>query len=447
MKRYSKLLVFFVVLAIMAAPMVVTATGNNTKLAGTTLVVYTGEGELSDGVNAQIGEFEKKTGAKVKVIAEPFTMLWDKLSIDLAAKSSAYDVLVMTIETAAPYTTAGWVEPLDKYINNPKIAAPDVDIKDFMKSQLDAYKDKKGRICGLPYKPDVELYYYRKDLFEDPKEQKAFKEKYGYDLAPAKTWEQYFQIAEFFTRPEKKLYGSLFMGKKHIQLLTNFTTRYYGTGKQFLDKNYMPTINSPEGIKVMKSFRWELLNTTPPGTDNWEWPQTNTAFLQGLCAQHITWPGLSKMVETPDGPWGKSEVVGKVGITVPPGWKDGKPSSMMGGWFASVSAYSKNKVAAYKLAEFLTSKDGEPLKIASGNDPCRLSNFKKFAAKYPIYPVMQKALDMSYPLPKIPEWPEMWQIAQEEVHAGITGVKSEEQACADMDKRWKEVLKKAGYIK
>ena len=37
----------------------------------------------------------------------------------------------------------------------------------------------------------VKVYLYRKDLFEDPEVQAAFKEKYGYDLAPATTFAQY----------------------------------------------------------------------------------------------------------------------------------------------------------------------------------------------------------------------------------------------------------------
>ena len=68
----------------------------------------------------------------------------------------------------------------------------------------------------------------------------------------------------------------------------------------------------------------------PPGTDNWEWPETNAAFLSGVVARTVTWPGLSKMCETPEGDWGKSEVVGKVGWTTAPGWEEGKPATTMG---------------------------------------------------------------------------------------------------------------------
>ncbi len=37
----------------------------------------------------------------------------------------------------------------------------------------------------------IKVYLYRKDLFEDPEVQAAFKAKYGHDLAPAKTHAEY----------------------------------------------------------------------------------------------------------------------------------------------------------------------------------------------------------------------------------------------------------------
>ncbi|MDB5052342.1 MAG: sugar transporter substrate-binding protein, partial [Bacilli bacterium] len=49
---------------------------------------------------------------------------------------------------------------------------------------------------------------------------------------------------------------------------------------------------------------------------------------------------------------------------------------------------------AYKFIEFITSKDMELLKIASGNDPTRISNYKRneVAASNPIYPVLAESL-------------------------------------------------------
>src|SRR5215831_16053460 len=54
------------------------------------------------------------------------------------------------------------------------------------------YRDNQmkvgGKIYGFPDDGDVFIMYYRRDLFEDPAVQKAFKDKTGKDLAVPKTW-------------------------------------------------------------------------------------------------------------------------------------------------------------------------------------------------------------------------------------------------------------------
>lgn len=324
------------------------------------------------------------------------------------------------------------------------IADPNLNLDDFIDSQIDVMT-VDDQHYGLPWKPDVMIYYYRKDLFEDEANKAAFKEKYGYDLEPAKTWEQYMDIAEFFTRPDENLYGSVFMGMSHNQLSMCLQTRFYGTGLKWFDDDYNSNCNTEEFRKVIESFKWELENTTPPGTDNWEWPEANTAFLSGIAAQTVTWPGLSKMCETPEGDWGKSEVVGKVGWTTAPGWEDGEPHTTMGGWWAYISAFSTKKAAAYKFIEFVTSQEGELLKVSAGCDPARQSNFDLLAKDDPFYEVFADSLAISIPTPLIPRWNSFDVDSRDVVHAAITGEMSVEDAAAEVDNLLNTFLEEEGY--
>jgi multiple sugar transport system substrate-binding protein len=413
-------------------------------LSGKTITVYTAEGELSNSVNAQKGRFIELTGCAVNVVAIPMANFKQKLSVDLASKSNEYDVIVVPAEQEL--VDNGWVEPLTKYVTDAKIADPNLKLDDFIPALLQVMTND-GVLYGFPWKPDAMVYYYRKDLFNDEANKAAFKEQYGYDLAPAKTWEQYFDIAKFFTRPEENLYGSLFMGMNHLQLSNNVQTRFYGTGLYWFDENYKSNLNTPEFKKVLESFRWELQNTTPPGTENWEWPETNTAFLSGMAAQHVTWPGLSKMVETPEGDWGKSEVVGKVGWTTVPGWKEGKPATMAGGWWTYVSSFAKEKVAAYKFIEFITSQEGEHLKIATGCDPARQSNFNMLAKENPFMEVFGDSLGIGVPAPLIPRWSSFEIEFLDAIHGAITGQVPIEDAMKEADDTLNNFLKSEGLQK
>ncbi|MGN9790354.1 hypothetical protein ACTMTU_04520 [Streptomyces sp. OZ13] len=53
----------------------------------------------------------------------------------------------------------------------------------------------KGRYLGMPAWTNSKILFYRRDLFEDAKEQAAFEKKYGYPLAPPTSWGQFSDAA------------------------------------------------------------------------------------------------------------------------------------------------------------------------------------------------------------------------------------------------------------
>ena len=60
---------------------------------------------------------------------------------------------------------------------------------------------------------DVSALYYLKSNYTDDAKKKAFKEKYGYDLAPPTTWQQAKDQAIFLSNPPN-FYGTQFAGKE-----------------------------------------------------------------------------------------------------------------------------------------------------------------------------------------------------------------------------------------
>jgi multiple sugar transport system substrate-binding protein len=54
------------------------------------------------------------------------------------------------------------------------------------------------KVYALPLLGDELLCFYRQDLFQETQHQDAFKKKYGRDLGPPATWQQFLQIAEYF---------------------------------------------------------------------------------------------------------------------------------------------------------------------------------------------------------------------------------------------------------
>jgi multiple sugar transport system substrate-binding protein len=66
------------------------------------------------------------------------------------------------------------------------------------------YRDKllvwDGHAYALPLLGSAPLFYYRDDLFSDSSNREAFQKKHGRTLAPPKTWDEFEEIAMFFSQ-------------------------------------------------------------------------------------------------------------------------------------------------------------------------------------------------------------------------------------------------------
>src|SRR4029079_2555814 len=117
-----------------------------------------------------------------------------------------------------------------------------------------------GKYYAAPCEIDAGGFAYRKDLFEDPKEQAAFKEKYKRELKVPETWQQLKDIAEFFQRPEQKLYGvTMFTDPDGYDAVTmGFQQIMWSWGGRYCDENTFKVegvLNSPESIQGLEFFR------------------------------------------------------------------------------------------------------------------------------------------------------------------------------------------------
>jgi multiple sugar transport system substrate-binding protein len=285
---------------------------------------------------------------------------------ELTARSSAYDLLVFPPYFLGDFVALGFLRDLDQYKS---LVDPQLD--DYLPVYRDPVIKRNGKLYALMYDGDNLQVIYRTDLFNDPTEQKNFKAKYGWDLAPPKTWDQFMQIAEFFTRPPN-LYGTAFYAQRGF-CYAWFINIFAGMGGRWFSDDMKPGINSEAGVKALEMLVKQK-QYSPPNILQIGYPELNDAFLNGSTAMVVQWNDLPLKVGDPK----MSKVVGKGGVAPIPVRTYMPYSRVM-----AVSAFSKNPEDAYRVAAHMQLPEVTITYVYDSNcgqDPYRASSLKWEAA-------------------------------------------------------------------
>lgn len=328
------------------------------KLSGATITVFAED--LTINCSKTVAPlFQRLTGITINNQSSPFLSHVTKIMGDVTVTHGAYDAVFAEQSLVPDLLAAGYAYPLDDWVAkyNPSLG-------DYVHPLDQLWTRVNGRVYGLPTDGDIFIFYYRKDLFNDPKEKAAFQKKYGRSLAVPRTWDEFRQVAEFFTRPHQGLYGVAEPRVKGFNYFW-FFQRFGALQGQYFDPATMkPGINGPEGIKALQDLK-DQNQFMAPDVLSWGYVEVLTAYAQGHAAMTTTWPALGKTVEDPT----QSKVVGRTGYATVPGYllngKLSARSTTAPGYCLTVSRYSKNPLATYLYSQFVTSP--EILKYADMN--------------------------------------------------------------------------------
>jgi multiple sugar transport system substrate-binding protein len=212
---------------------------------------------------------------------------------------------------------------------------------------------KDGHLYMIPRHADISVVHYRKDLYDDPANQSAFKEKFGYDLAAPTTWKELGDQATFFAKPGSNFWGTQWAGKEE-GLSGRFYEILVANGGNLFDKDLKPIFNNEVGLKTA-TWMHDLYQagTLPPDMTNYLWPEVANNFCKGQIAVYTEWYGWYSYFQDP-----KScpDVAGKFGLVRAPVGDGNVHSGWAGAHGYSIPLTSKNKEAAAQLIKFLTSE-------------------------------------------------------------------------------------------
>ena len=442
----------FVVCGVVTAPLAMGATSQEAtwsqQYKGTTLRMV-GEATLNTQILTNLaGDFEKKTGIKVVIEQAPYDSLVQKATLDFASHKASYDVLSIPYEYLGAFAEKKYIVP---GVLKKGGTAPGYSDGDIIPALWKASSDWKGQVYGAPSNSAVMMMFYRKDLFNNSAERRAFQTKYGHALAPAKTWPEYRQIAEFFTRKKgrtlagKKLdrdfYGLTLTGKRHVSTALEYFNYAWTNGGGFFTNAGQPAINSAGNVKGL-TYELSLTKFAPPSYTTTTWDEMTTAFQQGTVAQALAWGDTAGGLEDPKA----SRVVGKMGYASIPVAKAGNtPTAHLGSWTYAVNTDSRNQDASALFIKWALSRDIQKKMAEAGGLPASAPVFKDatLIKKLPYWKQELVSLSQAKSRPRIPQWGAIAEVLQDDLSKALGNSASPKSALDDAQTRITAILKGA----
>jgi multiple sugar transport system substrate-binding protein len=215
-------------------------------------------------------EFTAKTKVNMKFEFVPWPNFADRMLNELNSKGKLCDVIIGDSQWIGGAAESGHYVKLNDFF-----AKEGIKMSDFMPATVLGYSEwPKGtpNYWALPAMGDALGWTYRKDWFARPDLRAEFKKKYNRELEAPKTWADFKQVAEFFTRTidGKKVYGTYLFTERGSEGITmGVSNVLYPYGFKYEDpkKHYAMDgfVNGPDAVKGLEFYKELSKCCTPPG--------------------------------------------------------------------------------------------------------------------------------------------------------------------------------------
>jgi multiple sugar transport system substrate-binding protein len=389
-------------------------------------------------VKTLLPEFKAATGIDVNLEVVNYAEMHTKLVPQLVAPKGSYSAIVVDFYWVGEFTKAGWLQPLDD-----RIKADGIDTSVYLPKLMDLVGKVDGVTYMLPFYNYAMGLLYRKDLLEDEKNKADFKAKYGMDLAPPKTWDEYLRQVEFFTRDG--MYGVVNQGLRPDPIAMEWSNYLFANGGEYHTDDWKATFNSDAGVKALEQYAANINKYGPVGSASFSFDEAFNVMAQGKAYSYTTYNMFRAVIDDP----AKSSVVGKVEIMPVPGISADQGGSLNGAWGWAIPKSSPNPDAAWTFLKWVESKDIAKKRALQGGSPTRTDIFDDpdVNKKYPYAQALKQMLLKSHNFVVFTYTPQFVEVLGRELSLAVAGDKKPADALAAIEAEYVELAKKDGKIK
>jgi len=390
--------------------------------------------------------FKKHTGIGMGSLVDiSFAALSQRAMAEAFARSGKIDLLHVHADTVPTLATAGLAAPLDPYMK----------AVNFDYNTVGTFAEMsrhEGHTYGLVTDGNCHIYYARRDVLENPDNQKRYADKYGVPLKMATTWTEYQRQGAFFGSDPSKMtgFGSLRARRWGYWW---FLINYYNHGLFPFTGDVEPNFDNDAAEAALVAYLAERPNVIKD-FNNWGtaqmWPHVGT----GRAYQSIYWGGLLPLWESPQkypqvaGKW----LVGPVPGNVLPNGKRLVRTIQAGAPLVVVNRHAPNMDAAAHLAMWWTSPrnstyiTGGP--ISTVHEPWRAEHFKDPYNRKVYTPAgldaMYESLQVNSPSVRVTGALEFNDLLDKHVSDAWLDVVKPREALKGIDADWRKVIARVG---
>jgi multiple sugar transport system substrate-binding protein len=349
------------------------------------------------------------------------------LSTILNARDATLDLFLIDIVNPAQYLGAGWLEPLNAYLGDPDTA---------LAPYLEVYRRSNvidGRIAALPAFADAMFMFYRRDLLE----------RHG--LREPATWDELSQAARRIQQAEAaaqpRLQGLSIQGAPIEGTVCTFLLPYWSQGREFQDARGRLTLDRDAAIAGLR--QWLALidaGVVKRNVAEVKTADTVNEFKAGNVVFAVNWSWAWERFQSD----ADSRVKGRVGVMPLPAMSGGQSVTCVGGWQWAVSAFSRHKPQAARLAQFLASPEASRrLAIRGALLPSQPAVYRdpEVLRAVPWFADAARVVVNGRSRPQSRDYGQVSDMVRTSTSAVLAGVKSPERAVAEIESRMRRVMR------
>ena len=341
------------------------------KHEGTELSLILNKHPYSESLIGLLPDFEEATGISVgyEILAEE--EYFEKLRLELSTGTGQYDVFMTGPMLEWEYTAAGWLEPLDPFMEDAEKTNLDWDVDDFYPALLAANRWNmnvgsglgEGHQWAIPVMVETYVIPYRSDLLDE---------------GPVTLPEMKAAAIKMREEVGGEFYGVVTRGLRTMATVaTGFLSTMMSYSEtelpdfEMVDGKLKCVINQPSLVEATQIWVDMIKEAGPPGWTSITWYDGKELFASGQYGMYPDCDFFAASYENPE----TSQIVGKVKYVPSAKKPDGEHASAIWTWALAMSAESKNKDAAWYLVQYVTSADALAIGTAEYNNfnPTRAS--------------------------------------------------------------------------